>query len=193
MGLAISRRKGFVYIYIGAFLWILVLDWEKALTWFDGPYIIRVDKHCCVRDTMAATQTLSASLEDYLETIYRLVQADRVARVKDIAARLGVQMSSVTGALRSLAAKGLVNHDPYSYTTLTPRGEEIARELFHRHQVLTSFLSDFLGIDPETAERNACHIEHAIEPIVLDRLIDFVESHPHAGAATDARNEQPDP
>jgi Mn-dependent DtxR family transcriptional regulator/Fe2+ transport system protein FeoA len=124
---------------------------------------------------MCATDTLSANLEDYLEAIYRIVQEDRVARVKDIAARLNVQKASVSGALQSLAAKGLVNHEPYSYITLTPRGETIAREVFHRHQVLTGFLTDFLGINPETADRNACHIEHAIEPIVLDRLIEFVQ------------------
>ena len=102
---------------------------------------------------MAATQTLSASLEDYLEAIYRLVQAKRVARVKDIAAMLGVQMSSVTGALRSLSGKGLVDHAPYSY----------------------AFLMGFLGLEPEAAERNACHMEHAIEPVVLERLTEFVE------------------
>lgn len=124
---------------------------------------------------MAATQTLSASLEDYLEAIYRLVQAKRVARVKDIAAMLGVQMSSVTGALRSLSGKGLVDHAPYSYATLTPRGESIAREVLRRHQVLTEFLMGFLGLEPEAAERNACHMEHAIEPVVLERLTEFVE------------------
>jgi len=124
---------------------------------------------------MVATQALSASLEDYLETIYCLVQAKRVARVKDIAAGLGVQMPSVTGALRSLSEKGLVHHDPYSYATLTPRGESIAREILRRHQVLTEFLTDFLGLEPEAAERNACHMEHVIEPVVLERLTEFVE------------------
>lgn len=126
---------------------------------------------------MSAAPTLSASLEDYLEAIFVLAREDRVARVRDIAARLNVQMPSVTGAVRSLSAKGLVNYDPYSYITLTPSGEAIARDLFHRHQVLTAFLTDLLGIDPETAERNACHIEHAIEPVVLERLIEFVQRH----------------
>lgn len=124
---------------------------------------------------MPQTTSLSASLEDYLEAIYILVQKEHVARVKDIAARLGVQMPSVTGALRSLAAKGLVHHDPYSYITLTDPGERIARDLVRRHEVLTEFLTDFLGLDHETADRNACEMEHAIEPVVLDRLVDFVE------------------
>ncbi len=77
----------------------------------------------------------------------------RVARVRDIAARLNVQMPSVTGALRSLAARDLVNHDPYSYVTLTPEGERIARDMVRRHEVLTGFLSDFLGLDPGVADK----------------------------------------
>ena len=123
---------------------------------------------------MPESELLSASLEDYLETIYHLVEEGRVARVKDIAARLKVRMPSVTGAVRSLAAKGLVEHDPYSYVTLTPKGEKVARELVRRHEVLTRFLTEQLGLGKEAAERNACSMEHAIEPIVLERLIEFV-------------------
>jgi len=133
----------------------------------------------------SAAESLSASLEDYLETIYHLVQENRVARVKDIAARMHVQMPSVTGALHHLAERELVNYDPYSYITLTPRGEEMARDVVRRHEVLTNFLAEFLGLDPETAERNACHMEHAIEPVVLERLTRFVEFAnrcPRAGA-----------
>ncbi len=130
---------------------------------------------------MPQTLDLSASLEDYLEAIFILVQERRVARVKDIAERLGVQMPSVTGALRSLAKKGLVDHDPYSYITLTTKGERIARDLLRRHTVLTDFLTDFLGLDQGTAERNACEMEHAIEPIVLDRLVEFVEREGRPG------------
>ena len=127
---------------------------------------------------------LSASLEDYLEAIYHLVRENRVARVRDIAERLGVQMPSVTGALRSLAAKELVNHDPYSYVTLTPAGERIARDMVRRHEVLTGFLNDFLGLDLAAAERNACAMEHAIEPQVLDRLVAFVEGAGRPAKAT---------
>ena len=125
---------------------------------------------------MARKPSLSASLEDYIEAIFFLMRDQDVARVKDIAARLKVQMPSVTGALRSLAAKRLVHHDPYGSITLTPTGEAIARDLVRRHELLTSFLTDLLGLDHRTAERNACEMEHAIEPVVLDRLAEFVEA-----------------
>ena len=119
---------------------------------------------------------LSESLGDYLETIYHLVEENKVARVKEIAERMQVHMSSVTGALKSLAERDLVNHDPYSLVTLTPRGETAARELVRRHRVLSRFFEKVLSLDSETAERNACHVEHAIEPEVLEKLFEFLES-----------------
>jgi len=134
------------------------------------------------------SRALSASLEDYLEAIYHVASEQGAARVRDIAARLGVQMPSVTGALRTLASKDLVKHDPYSHVTLTPEGERIAREMVRRHEVLTDFLVRFLGLDAATADRNACHLEHAMEPVVLTRLVKLIEGQgPRAPRARPAR------
>jgi DtxR family Mn-dependent transcriptional regulator len=65
---------------------------------------------------------LSENLEDYLETILELEKTQKVARVKDIAEMRGVLRGSVTGALKSLAEKGLINYEPYSFITLTRKG-----------------------------------------------------------------------
>jgi DtxR family Mn-dependent transcriptional regulator len=54
----------------------------------------------------------SSSLEDYLEAIYHIVHEKQAARAKDIVERLGVKNSSVTGALRVLSGKGLINDAP---------------------------------------------------------------------------------
>jgi DtxR family Mn-dependent transcriptional regulator len=53
--------------------------------------------------------SLSASLENYLEVIYLLIEKNRVARSKDIAAKLEINRSSVTGGLQSLRSRGLIN------------------------------------------------------------------------------------
>ncbi len=124
---------------------------------------------------MLDTLTLSESLGDYLETIYWLVERDQFARVKDIAERMAVQMSSVTGALKALAERGLVEHDPYSPVRLTDRGREAAKEIVRRHEVLTAFFSRVLGLPRKEAEENACHMEHAIQPLALERLVKFLE------------------
>ena len=70
---------------------------------------------------------LSASLEDYLEVIYHLERSNRVARAKDIADQMNVQRASVTGALKALAGRGLINYSPYSYITLTSAGRTVAQ------------------------------------------------------------------
>ena len=118
---------------------------------------------------------LSASLEDYLEVIFHLEQSNRVARAKDIADQMNVQRASVTGALKALAARGLINYSPYSFITLTPSGRDIAREVIHRHKVLKEFFVNTLQLGPEDAEANACRIEHAIDPSAIERLVRFLE------------------
>jgi len=133
---------------------------------------------------MGAMPALSESLGDYLECIYHLARSGPAARVRDIAERMNVQMSSVTGALRSLAERKLINYEPYSLITLTPRGQKSARELVRRHEALTQFLMRALAVSSSAAGRNACHMEHAIEPQVLEKLVrflQFLEGCPRAG------------
>jgi len=120
-----------------------------------------------------ASVPLSPSQEDYLEAVLDLERTGRVARVRDIARRLNVGMSSVSIALRALGERGLVNYDPYQVVTLTERGERLGRLVTRRHEVLQAFLTDVLGIDAALAQSNACRMEHAIDDTVLQRLKDF--------------------
>ena len=124
---------------------------------------------------MAETMQLSASLEDYLEAIHHIVAEKQAARAKDIVMRLGVHNSSVTQALRALSEKGLVNYAPYDLITLTDAGEQLADDVVKRHETLKTFLIKVLAIEARDAEQNACRMEHAISPVVRDRLVEFVE------------------
>lgn len=136
---------------------------------------------------MTAAETsegLSGSLEDYLETIFHLVAEKQVAHAKDIAQRMHVRGASVTGALRSLASRGLINYAPYDVTTLTPKGEAAARDVVRRHNALREFFVKVLAIDAETADETACKMEHTMSRTVLERFLGFlafVESCPRAG------------
>jgi DtxR family Mn-dependent transcriptional regulator len=121
------------------------------------------------------TKPLSESLEDYLEAIHHIVRAKGAARGKDISERLKVNRSSVTGALRLLAEKKLVNHAPYDLVTLTPEGGRVAQRIIHRHEVLKDFISRVLGLEESIAEQNACRMEHAASEQVLDRLAQFID------------------
>lgn len=124
---------------------------------------------------MAKSDKLSASLEDYLETIFHVVTEKQAARAKDIAKRLNVNNSSVTGALRSLSEKGYINYAPYDLITLTTKGTELAKDVVRRHEALKDFFIKILRVDDAEAEDAACKMEHAISKTILDRLIHFVE------------------
>ena len=118
---------------------------------------------------------LSASLEDYLEAIYHTVAAKGAARAKDIVLRMGVHNSSVTQALRSLSEKKLINYAPYDVITLTGPGEVIALGVVRRHETLSKFLGQVLGLPDAEADTEACRLEHAVSGGVLKRLVRFVE------------------
>lgn len=124
---------------------------------------------------MKRREILSPSQEDYLEAIFHIVSEKQAARAKDIAQRLKVKGSSVTGALRVLAEKGLINYAPYDLITLTPVGKKTAVDVVRRHEVLHDFFNKVLGLDEAEAEKSACKMEHAVSRSVLDRLILFVE------------------
>lgn len=113
---------------------------------------------------------LSPSLEDYLEAIFRLEQKYRVARVKDIAKALGVQMPSVTGALKNLREKGLVNYEKNSFISLTETGIKAAEIINSRHYILDEFLQKVLLLPLEKASEEACGIEHVISTDTAARL-----------------------
>lgn len=118
---------------------------------------------------------LSENLENYLETILQLQRDNTVARVKDIAEKIGVLSGTVTSALRTLADKGLINYKPYSFITLTSQGEKIAVEILRRHHIIKDFLQRVLLLDEHRAEENACRMEHAMDKIAINRLVRFID------------------
>ena len=120
-------------------------------------------------------ETLSASLEDYLEAIHLTLEAKQAVRAKDITARLCVSKSSVTGALRALAEKGLLNYAPYDVITLTLKGRIAAAQISGRHEILKDFLVKALGIGESEAEAAACKAEHALSDAILERFGEFTE------------------
>ena len=121
------------------------------------------------------TKPLTASLEDYLETIYELIRDRKVARVRDIAKARGVKAGSVTPAMKRLAEHGLITYEQREYIELTAAGEEAARRVLSRHQILTSFFNEVLQMEPPDAERDACAIEHHLSDEAMDRMVRFFE------------------
>lgn len=120
-------------------------------------------------------QEISSSLEDYLETIYLLVQEQGFARVKDVAKARDVKAASVSIALRRLADLALVRYERREYIALTPDGEKAGRRVFSRHRLLTRFFEEVLSMKPQAASQQACAMEHSLTDEAMDRLVRFFE------------------
>ena len=133
---------------------------------------------------------LSSSLEDYIEAIFNLLGDTEAARSSAIAQDLRVSRASVTGALRALKDRGLVNYKPYGLVTLTDRGVRAAGAVAQKHKILKSFFMDVLGVDDETAQKAACRSEHALGNELIARLLCFIEfMNKSAGDSTGVTNE----
>ena len=125
--------------------------------------------------TGIAANEITASMEDYLETIFQIIREKSAVRAKDIAKRMKVGRSSVTGALHTLADRELINYAPYDVITLTDRGQRVAEDVVRRHEVLRDFFVKVLAVDVEEADSTACRMEHAIGETVLERFVEFIE------------------
>ncbi len=118
---------------------------------------------------------MSEPLEDYLETIYLLVQEHGFARVRDIAKARDVKAATVSIALRKLAEAELVNYVRREYIGLTEKGEKAARRVLTRHRLLTRFFEEVLGMSAHAASEQACAMEHVLTDEAMDRMVRFFE------------------
>ena len=116
----------------------------------------------------------TASLEDYLETIYLMGSGVKPIRVTDLAERLKIKKSSVSEAILKLSGKGLVKHERYGKIILTSKGRKLAEKIYSKHKALYRFLTEVLGVKPQTAENDACAMEHMLSKETLNKLEEFL-------------------
>ena len=119
--------------------------------------------------------TLTQSMEDYLEAIYIQSLEKKVARVKDVAKFLNVKTPSVVDAVGKLAEKNLIAHERYGYLELTKEGANKAKNIYRKHKELCKFFNEVLGISPEISAADACKIEHYISKETLNRMVKFIK------------------
>lgn len=118
-------------------------------------------------------QKLTVSAEDYLEAALLLELNGERIKVTSIAENLGVSKPAVTNALSELAAKGLMNKQPYGDIKLTDEGRAAARAVYGKHTLLREFLCA-LGVSPQTAEIDCCKIEHDLSDETLHCIVKFM-------------------
>ena len=118
---------------------------------------------------------LTQSLEDYLEVIHVLLQTNKIARIRDIAAAPTVKMPSVARAVAELKKQGLVSQEPYSGVELTEEGKRVAVVILNRHLLLRQFLIH-LGVSDDNANTDACNMEHILSAETLAKIEEFMKS-----------------
>ena len=104
---------------------------------------------------------VNESAENYLETILILGKSHPVVRSVDVAEELGFKKSSVSVAMKNLREKNHITVTKEGFIYLTESGRQIAEMIYERHELLTDWLVR-LGVEEETAVRDACRIEHVI-------------------------------
>jgi len=119
--------------------------------------------------------SITSSQEDYLEGILLIQKDKKIVRAKDVVEYFGVKGSSVNETLKNLKKRGMIIQEKYGYIELTPRGLRIARNVYRKHTLLTKFIENILGVSAETAEEDACKIEHHLSKETLDNILYFIE------------------
>ena len=109
------------------------------------------------------------SAEDYLEAILMISERKGFTRSVDIAEELGYSKASVSIAMKKLRENGYIAVDNSGMITLLDPGKEIAERVYERHKVLTSIF-EHLGVEHDTAAKDACKVEHDLSPETFDAL-----------------------
>jgi DtxR family transcriptional regulator, manganese transport regulator len=118
--------------------------------------------------------------EDYLETVYHLLEDKGYANTVDISERLLVKPPTVSNMVGKLTSRGYLLHEPYRGMKLTESGEKIARSVIRRHEIISEFLS-MLGVEGKVAYEDTEGIEHHVQPTTIyrvEKLVEYLRRNP---------------
>jgi Mn-dependent DtxR family transcriptional regulator len=118
--------------------------------------------------------------EDYLETVYHLLEDKGYANTVDISDKLEVTPPTVSSMVGKLKSRGYLLHEPYRGMKLTESGEKIARSVIRRHKIISEFLS-MIGVEGKVAYEDTEGMEHHVQPTTIyriERLVEFLRRNP---------------
>ncbi len=111
---------------------------------------------------------LGKSSEDYLESILRIIKEKGACRPTDIAELMNFSKPSVSVALKKLEEEGYIHREDWRIQ-LTEIGESAAAKTFEKHEFFRQLFEE-IGISPETAEEEACLVEHVISEDSFNKM-----------------------
>ncbi|MGI6361823.1 MAG: metal-dependent transcriptional regulator [Bacillota bacterium] len=118
--------------------------------------------------------SIKESGENYLETILLLQKRKDHVRSIDVANELSYTKASISRAMGILKKKHYITIDASGQILFTDKGYKKALEIYERHCLITQFLIETLDLDPETADADACRMEHIISEETFQKIKDFL-------------------
>lgn len=119
---------------------------------------------------------IQESAENYLESILMISERKGEVRSIDIVNELEFSKPSVSIAMKNLRENGYILVDKDGYITLTEKGSAIAEKMYERHKLFSDLFVK-LGVDPKTAAKDACRVEHILSDETFNAIKRFVEEH----------------
>ncbi len=148
-----------------------------------------------MRTTMKTEEPLSATVEEYLETVYNMSMEDEVVIGARLAEKFRVAPPTVTEMLKRLVRDGYIAMDNKRQVTLTEVGNQAAEAVLRRHRLTERFLVDMLGMQWHQVHEEACRLEHFISGAVEARVITALNNpttcphgNPIPGSVANARS-----
>ncbi|HEU0028051.1 MAG TPA: metal-dependent transcriptional regulator [Ktedonobacterales bacterium] len=142
----------------------------------------------------ASATAMTATVEEYLETIYNIAMEGEPVIGARLAEKFRVAPPTVTETLKRMTRDGLVEMDSKRQVTLTPLGVERAEAVLRRHRLTERFLVDMLGMQWHQVHEEACRLEHYISGAVEERVLTALRQpttcphgNPIPGAVPNAR------
>ncbi|MFM9413725.1 metal-dependent transcriptional regulator [Peptococcus simiae] len=127
--------------------------------------------------TNTTNDEIYESGEDYLECILRLQNRQGEVKSIDVANAMNYSKPSISRAMKILQEKGFIMMDKKKFIHLTDDGLKKAQEVYKRHLLIKEALISLLDVSPETAEQDACRIEHIVSKETIDKLSAKMEAH----------------
>lgn len=113
---------------------------------------------------------LTPSIQDYLKALLVLSKSGEPVHSSDVAAIVGVSRASVSKAMDILKDAGYITKEKYGTISLTEQGKQTADMVKKRNELLTTFLTDVLGVTTGMARADACRMEHTISAETAGKL-----------------------
>ena len=119
-------------------------------------------------------KNLTASMEDYIEMIYRLSISNGYTRIQELADNLNVSPPSTSIMIQKLAKLGYLKYHKYGVVILEEKGKRMGHRLLERHTIVSQLLLT-IGIDPKNVLVETEKIEHTLSTQSIKCIKKYLE------------------